>query len=629
MPLTSAAHASGMRRTALCLSLATLPGLLCVPDADALEDDIGEIHAKLSGSLSVGAIWRAESSDQDFLFQGNAEAADPGASGYNPTGARNIDDGRANYADRELASTPVILATQLDLDYRNVGARIAGKAWYDIHQEHHSVPFGSLANGYERNEPLDDHRFHRLSRFKGTTFTEAYVYGDFAPAGHDLHLTLGDQYLPWGESKFFINGVNTINPYRPAALRMPGDNLRLATTLLSAELALTPRWELGAFYQLDWDKSVLDGCGTAFSSYDYIADGCGGAVPRGPNDRAGYQGDLYVDRGPDDTPEDEGQFGLRLSYSPSADTTFSGYAMNIHSRRPYASVISDSYTGPDDNGLSPGWRPPTDSSYDRSRNMQYFADYPEDIQVFGLGFHTKFGQATRVFGEYSFRHDQPLQLATADLIAAFIADPEFLSGAIGQDITLAQAARDTAAGDVFRGFDRYDVSQLTLGAIQPVPDVLGAKALVLVGEAGMKYVHDLPSLDERRYAKGDLFGTDLAQGSEAGCTIATANPAYKGRGCSGDGYASDFSWGYRLRGQLIYPNVLPGLTLTPYALFGHDVSGWSYDLNFVEDRLFGSLGLQADFQERYHAEVSWSGSGNTPYADTDFDYLTASLRVDF
>lgn len=261
--------------------------------------------------------------------------------------------------------------------------------------------------------------------------------------------------------------------------------------------------------------------------------------------------------------------------------------------------------------------------------MQYFADYPEDIQVFGLGFHTKFGQATRVFGEYSFRHDQPLQLATADLIAAFIADPEFLSGAIGQDITLAQAARDTAAGDVFRGFDRYDVSQLTLGAIQPVPDVLGAKALVLVGEAGMKYVHDLPSLDERRYAKGDLFGTDLAQGSEAGCTIATANPAYKGRGCSGDGYASDFSWGYRLRGQLIYPNVLPGLTLTPYALFGHDVSGWSYDLNFVEDRLFGSLGLQADFQERYHAEVSWSGSGNTPYADTDFDYLTASLRVDF
>ena len=150
MPLTSAAHASGMRRTALCLSLATLPGLLCVPDADALEGDMGEIHAKLSGSLSVGAIWRAESSDQDFLFQGNAEAADSGASGYNPTGARNIDDGRANYADRELASTPVILATQLDLDYRNVGARIAGKAWYDIHQQHHHVPHKQHTGGLHR-----------------------------------------------------------------------------------------------------------------------------------------------------------------------------------------------------------------------------------------------------------------------------------------------------------------------------------------------------------------------------------------------------------------------------------------------------------------------------------------------
>ncbi|MAR73046.1 MULTISPECIES: DUF1302 family protein [unclassified Halomonas] len=629
MSLEPYAHTDGVCPIPLCLVFTALVGGLQTSSAIALDAELGELRAELSGSLSIGSIWRAESSDQDFLFQGNAEAADPGASGYNPTGARNIDDGRANYADRELTSMPVILTTQLDLEYRNLGARIAGKAWYDVHQEHHSVPFGSLANGYDRNEPLDDDNYHRLARFKGTTFTEAYVYGDFAPAGHDLTLTLGDQYLPWGESKFFINGINTINPYRPAALRMPGDNLRLATSLLTAELALDERWEVGAFYQLDWDKSSLDGCGTAFSSYDYIADGCGGAVPRGPDDRAGYQGDLYVDRGPDDTPEDDGQLGVRLSYSPNEHTTVSGYAMNIHSRRPYASVISDSYAGPDDSGLSPGWRPPTDSSYERSRNMQYFADYPEDIQVFGLGFHTRFGQATQVFGEYSFRHDQPLQLATADLIAAFIADPEFLSAAIGQDITLAQAARDTAPGGTFRGFDRYDVSQLTLGAIQPVPGVLGAKALVLVGEAGMKYVHDLPSLDERRYTKGDLFGTDLAQGSEAGCQIATANPAYRGRACSGDGYASDFSWGYRLRGQLIYPDVFPGLTLTPYALFGHDVSGWSYDLNFVEDRLFGSVGLQADFQDRYHAELRWSGSGNTPYADTDFDYVTASLRVDF
>src|SRR5690606_4419311 len=102
-----------------------------------------------------------------------------------------------------------------------------------------------------------------------------------------------------------------------------------------------------------------------------------------------------------------------------------------------------------------------------------------------------------------------------------------------------------------------------------------------------------------------------------------------GRGCSSDGYASDFSWGYRLRGQLIYPDVVPGLTLTPYVMFGHDVSGRPYDANFAEDRLLGSVGLKADYQDRYFAEVLWAGSGNTDYADTDFDFITAAAGLKF
>lgn len=604
-----------------CMVLATAP-------ASALDMQYGEVEAKLSGSLSAGAIWSAESADNTRLFQGNADAAGVDGSNYNRFGGRSSDDARANYSERELTSTPIIFTSQLDLSYRNVGARVAGKAWYDAYQENHEVPFGSLANGYDQNEPLDDENYHRLARFKGATFTEAYVYGNFDVADHDLKLTLGDQYLPWGESKFFVNGINTINPYQPSALRMPGDNLRLATTLLAAELELTDNWQLGAFYQLDWDKTVLDGCGTAFSTVDYAADGCAGAFSEGTNDRVAYyktNGPGYIERGEDDTPEDKGQFGFSLSYHPSEDTALSAYAMNIHSRRPYVSVTSGSY------GSGAGWRSPDDPTYDRDKNTRYYIDYPEDIQVFGAGFHTRFGQATRVFGEYSFRHDQPIQLSTADLIAAFARDPDRLSAAIGEDITLADAARSTPPGGNFEGYDRFDVSQLTFGAIQPVPGVLGSKALVLVGEVGMKYVHDLPSLDERRYAKGDVYGTDLAQGNERGCNIATRsrNPGYVDRGCSGDGYASDFSWGYRLRGQLIYPNVLPGLTLTPYALFGHDVSGWSYDANFVEDRLLGRVGLKADFKERYHAEILWSGSGNTPYANTDFDYITASVGVSF
>nr|WP_197468616.1 DUF1302 family protein [Alcanivorax sp. HI0083] len=586
------------------------------------------MDVKVSGSLIAGAIWTAENANPDYIFRRNAQVVGKSdLSMYNPKGGRNGDDGRLNYTGKELASTPVILNAKLEARFRNYKAVVAGKAWYDHHQLHHDVPFGSLANGYQANVPLDDSQYNRLARFNGLAFTEAYLEGKFSPFQKDLTIRAGEQYFKWGESLFFINGVNVINPFFTPAIRLSGDSKRLTTNAISASFSVTPATAMTMFYQLAWEDTVVAPCGTAFSSRDFIADGCNGARPVGPNDRVAYESGLFIERGNNIDARDGGQFGFSLSHD-LGNTTLSAYLINIHSRRPYTSVITDSYSQPDDSGIAPGWRPPSDSSADADKNAQYVLEYPEDQQIYGVSFKSLAGQATRLFGEYSYRPNQPVQLATADLIAAFANDPAYLASVIGEDLTLGQDSINAAPGSVYQGYDRRKVSQLTLGVIQPVPGVLGSKALVVATEAGAKYIHDLPSQSERRYSRTDLYGSDLASGNAVGCQVA-GQPDRGSTGCSKDGYASQFSWGYRLRSQLIYPNVVGAFTLKPFVLFGQDVKGWSYDANFSEGRLIGGAGISAEYGQRLTTDLRWISTGNDPFSATDRDFISASIALNF
>ncbi|WP_053120095.1 DUF1302 domain-containing protein [Pseudomonas sp. P1.31] len=615
----------------LAKAILTLTPLALAVSQHALagEFEYGEVSGRYNGSVSVGAIWSAENPNSNYIFQGNANSVGYGHAGqFNPSGARNVDDSRLNFKKNDLVSTPVTLLGEVELNWKNYGAFIRGKTWYDYTLNNHNVDFGHSSNGYQANSTLDDSHFDSLAKFQGVALLDAYVFGDFTVADRPLNARVGNQVVNWGEGLFFQNGINSVNPVDVAALRRPGSQLKealLPVPMLYGNYGLTDNLSMEAFYQLQWRKSVLEGCGTYFAANDYVTDGCYG-VPRlgpaaNPNDAYAYANGLYINRAGDDEPSDAGQFGVAFRYFvDELSTEFGAYAMNIHSRTPYASVITDTRPGP-----GAGWLPGQQSS-----NSEYFAEFPEDIRIFGLSFSSNIW-GTSVFGEYSFRPNQPVQLATADLITAFGSpqNPSTFPGAIGQNITLGQDAINAAPGSEYNGYDRLKISQFSLGFVKSIPQVLGAESLNLVGEAGAKYVHDMPSLDDRRYGRTDIYGTDLAQGSAAGCAVGTPVAKYKKLSCTSDGYMSQFSWGYRLRAQLSYPGVFAGVNLSPFVAFGQDVKGWSYDGNFSEDRLLGSVGVRADYLQKYSAELSWSGSGNTPYAPTDRDFIALSLRAGF
>ncbi|MFJ1339778.1 DUF1302 domain-containing protein [Pseudomonas caricapapayae] len=613
---------SSPRRSLAMFLLTPLACALC-SYASAGEFNWGEVSGRYNGSLSIGGLWSAEKPSGDNIFQGNANAIGYGQPGdFNASGGRTGDDGRLNFRKRNLVSSPVTLLGEMELNWRNYGAFIRGKAWYDYTLSNREVDFGHSSNGYKANSKLDDSHFDELAKFQGLALLDAYVFGDFDIADHPLNARVGNQVINWGEGLYFQNGINAINPIDVAALRRPGSQVKealLPVPMLYGNFGLTDNLNLEAFYQLQWRRTVLEGCGTYFSTNDYIPEGCFGVPRGGANDPVSFANDQIIRRADDNEPSDAGQFGLALRYfADRIDTEFGAYALNIHSRTPYASIITDLRPGP-----GAGWLPGQQAT-----NGRYFADFPEDIRIFGLSFSTNLW-GTSVFGEYSFRPNQPVQLATGDLIPAFAGNPTQLGKVIGEDITLGQDAINAAPGSAYNGYDRRKISQLSLGAIKSIPQVLGADSLNLIGEVGMKYMHDLPGLDQRRYAKGDTYGSDLASGNARGCALGVTEDKYRKLGCSSDGYTSQFSWGYRLRAQLNYPGLFAGVNVAPFIAFGQDIKGWSYDGVFSEDRLLGSVGAKFDYLQKYSAELSWSGSGNTPFAATDRDFLSLSLRMGF
>ena len=92
---------------------------------------------------------------------------------------------------------------------------------------------------------------------------DAYVYGSFDFEGTNLQLRLGNQVVNWGES-IFIQGVNQINPIDVPAARRPGTELK--EILLPVWMAYA-NWgfdwgSIEAFYQLEWQNTSIDACGT-------------------------------------------------------------------------------------------------------------------------------------------------------------------------------------------------------------------------------------------------------------------------------------------------------------------------------------------------------------------------------
>ena len=614
--MTKKMHAWSLAALPLAIGLASFSG-----SANAVSFNIGEIDAQLDSQMSIGASMSTAGRDKRLYWHRGmgGEAA-----------ARTSDDGRLNYKKGDVFSKIFKGSHDLELRYGDSGAFIRGNYWYDFETK----------DGSQRFYDISDSGRHPLQKGSGIQLLDAFVYHNYSIGNNPGNVRLGRQVVSWGEGVFIQNGINSINPIDASAFRRPGAELKeglMPVEMLYFSQGLTENLSMEAFYQLKWHGTVADNCGTFFSTTDVAGRGCndrlvfnGADMPHGEQPQLTYIARTRKDK----EASDSGQFGVAFRwFVPELNNTeFGFYAMNYHSRNPLYSNIAGRVAGPAAIG-QPGLIVPVVGYEGDLGGAGYFFEHPEDIRLYGISFGTDIGGMS-VAGELSYRPNMPLQINTGDmsrtaLMAAGVGFP-----GTGQDNT-HRGLTNLNPGDYIQGYERKEFWQASLSAVHFIDRVMGASRLSLIGEVGANYIGGM-SNSGPKFGRDSLFGQSPWQpgdGQPVGeCshfqgTAADRSP-HAASWCEDNGYFTDFSWGYRLRASLDYSNVIAGINLSPNIAWSHDVEG--YSPNFNENAKSISIGLNADYANKYNASISYTNFFDGKYNTlVDRDFAAVSFGVSF
>lgn len=288
--------------------------------------NIGEIEGQLDSSVSIGASWSVQGADPAMIGVRNGGEAS----------SQSGDDGRLNFKKGETFSKIFKGIHDLELKYGDTGVFVRGKYWYDF----------ELKDESRLLYDIDDSNRKQAAQASGAEILDAFIYHNYAIGDMPGSVRLGKQVVSWGESTFIMNSINSINPVDVAAFRRPGAEIKeglIPVNMFYVSQSLTDNLSAEFFYQLEWDQTVLDNCGTFFA-VDVVQDGCVDRYPVDGSDVAGGPGSPgyhYLGRGQDNDPRDSGQYGVALRwFSPELDTEFGFYTMNYHSRTPILSYVA-------------------------------------------------------------------------------------------------------------------------------------------------------------------------------------------------------------------------------------------------------------------------------------------------
>jgi hypothetical protein len=435
----------------------------------ALEIDIGEgaLTGNFDTTVSVGAAWRVESRDKNFI----------GISKGGRSSNENRDDGNLNY-DTGFVSQIAKIIHEVELNYRNYGLFVRGNYFYDLRNQN--------KEGLSRSA--------KSVVGKDATLLDAYVSGHFNIGDNSLNLRLGSQVLNWGESTFIQNGINIINTVNVSKLRTPGSELREAlipSPMISFSFDITDNLTVEGFYQFSFEHIEIDPPGTYFSVNDIVGKG-GDVLWLGPEGTPGA-GIPRSDR----RANDSGQYGVALhAFVPALnDTEFGLFYIKYHSRLPLLSVRT---------GTSAG-----NLSGDYAGSASYIVEYPQDINLFGVSFNTLLSRSgVALQGEISYRDDAPLQIDDNELVLSLFTP---LTGGSTQLGTFGFNER-------VQGFKNRKVgqAQVTASRLFGPANPFKATNIFVIGEVGFTRVFDM---EHKRTLKYDGPVNSTADASSWGYII--------------------------------------------------------------------------------------------------------------
>ncbi len=636
--------------------------LLSATSAMAVDFKKGELEGSWDTTLSWGTQFRLD--DPDLRLIGLPS----GGSAFSVNG----DNGNLNY-DTGIVSNVFKLTSELELRYKNVGAFVRFRGFYDFENEEEN----------RARTPLTSAALDRVG--SRADIMDAFFWVKFDLGSKPAEFRFGEQVLSWGESTFIQGGINVVNPVDVSAIRVPGAELRdalLPEGMVSASFGLSQNASLEAFYLYDWGPTKIDPPGSYWSSNDFA--GAGGDTVflgfGGSPDDFNFPGTsrpfLGVPREADHRASEDGQYGVAFRiFAPSLnDTEFGFFYVNYHSRLPTINGRTGSLAGAIAAGTIGGAAPTiigtalvTAAQFGPSAGIQagvlaglnagvsqtvagaiaqsavfagptaagatasafatdaysqtarYFIAYPEDIQLFGLSFNTTVGTWAWQ-GEVSYKQDVPLQTDDVEVLFAAL-------GPINPGLAnFNQVANLTGQFETaFSGTRPLDVWQFQSTFTKILSPMMGADSGVLLWEGAVTHVPDLPDKSVLRFeGPGTYTSGNALLGPAAHAGKAIEDPEH---------FADSTSWGYRLVGRLDYLNAFGGFNVSPRIAWQQDVDGVSPGPggNFIDGRTALTLGVGFSRQATWEFDFSYtvfSGAGRYNLIN-DRDFIGSNVKFSF
>ena len=300
-------------------------GLLATGSASAANVQLGGWNVQIDNTVSIGASWLQKDVEKQYLpisnggpadtsLYGSATATtktiantpvgigstyqtatdrstalggaalmagcDTGYGGYcqeiiakpNFDGSINTDDGRLNFDQGDMFSSPFRLTTEAEAS--NGPWTVFGRLniWHDV--------TAMDEDAYNRGGELTDDGEENAGQ--NIELLDAYVSYDGDIGDMPFTLRAGRQVINWGEATFIPGGNSAFNPIDVAALRRPGAEIKealLPVEALYGSIALTQDISLEA-YVGGWDKYRLEAGGTPNGISDSFIDGTKSGNPQ-------------------------------------------------------------------------------------------------------------------------------------------------------------------------------------------------------------------------------------------------------------------------------------------------------------------------------------------------------------
>ena len=628
--------------------------ILIAPSANAENFSDSGVSTSVDITLTHGLTFRTSKRDETLTSQ-------------------NSNDGNLNYG-RGLVSNTSSVSFEFEANDDNLSFFARSHGFIDFANQ----------NSARARTPLTDKAKGIAGR--DLKILDFYASGAFEPNGMPLDVRLGKQVLNWGESTFYQNGINVINPFDVSRLRTPGSELKDALVpiwMISASIEPTVNLSIEGFYQFDWEKTEVDPPGTYFSTNDYVGaggryaflsgGGLEGVMDTGRNfgglerainldlhtyrlnnstdpfsPRCSLSGSVFsgkdcqagvdpyflaVQRTHDREADDSGQWGFALRYFAEElnNTEFGFYFSNVHSRVPLVSgrvaTQAEMLSSAKIASIVSETEPPASQTLQALIGTLGATNAPGAIRSLAQALAVdRFAKSSNYFVEY------PKNLKTIGLS---------FNTSLG---TTGWALQGEYSFHPDSPLQRDEASLFT-EALAPLGCVLSGR---VSAEQCIKIYSYLLGNELRGYIIRDVSQLQLTATRVFGSVFGSDSTGFIGEAAishvhnmpdqavtpldsPGSGYADATSWGYQGAIWFDYNNAIGAAKLTPYVRFRHDVSGSSPGPSgqFIDNRKVFTLGVSTNYLERWIGNISYTMHSGAENQLSDRDFVSISLSHSF